>query len=86
MAVRVEPPDLPELDRLRLLKASDDGELAIDGVLVDHADSEPVHARRVRITESESELHGLRMRPKTHRGSSSGTWFSDCGLSNVNGR
>jgi uncharacterized protein YjbI with pentapeptide repeats len=85
VAVPIEPPDLPGLVRLPLLKASDDGELALEGVLVDHADAEPVDARRVRIMES--ELRGLRLRAEDARGIRlRDVVLRDCDLSNVHGQ
>lgn len=85
MAVRVEPPDLPDLVRLRLLEASDDGELAAEAVLVDHAGSEPVRARQVRVKES--ELRGLVLRADDAPGIQlRDVVLRDCDLSNMKGR
>lgn len=55
MAARdvVQAPDLPELERHGLPSAQTDGELVLLGALIERDTPEPVHARRVRIRESE---------------------------------
>jgi uncharacterized protein YjbI with pentapeptide repeats len=81
----VEPPDLPELEPVTIDPGSVDGELLLDGALVERRAYEPVRARRVRITES--QLRGFAL----ERGDAPGIQLSDvilsdCDLSNVDGR
>jgi uncharacterized protein YjbI with pentapeptide repeats len=81
----VAPPDLPGLERVAVAVPGDDGGLTLDGMLVEHADSEPVVARRVLVIES--ELRGVVLRADSAPGLQlTDVVLRDCDLSNVDGR
>jgi uncharacterized protein YjbI with pentapeptide repeats len=83
--IAVELPDLPELKRAQLDRAGTDGDLIVDGLLVESQTSDPVYARRVRVTES--ELRGVAIDAEDAPGLQlSDVILRDCDLSNVDGR
>ncbi len=87
MAARdvMQAPDLPELERHELPPVQTDGELVLLGALIERDTPEPVHARRVRIRES--ELRGLVLETEGPAGLELlDVVLRDCGLSNVDGR
>lgn len=78
-------PDLPELKLAQLDSSGPDGDLIIDGVLVENQISEPVWARRLRVTES--ELRGVAIDAGDVPGLQlSDVILRDCDLSNIDGR
>jgi uncharacterized protein YjbI with pentapeptide repeats len=81
----VDPPDLPELTRRALATTLTDGDLVVEQLLAEGQTSEPVRARRIRVTES--ELRGIAIEADN----APGLQFSDvvlrgCDLSNIDGR
>jgi uncharacterized protein YjbI with pentapeptide repeats len=81
---RIQAPDLPELEQLRLSATVAGDDIALSGVLVAESDG-PVRGRRVRIRES--ELRGVVLDAARAPGLElSDVILRDCDLSNVDGR
>lgn len=81
----MEPPDLPDLTRLPLESLLDLGELTLEGVIVEGADSVSVQARQIRIVES--ELRGVSLCGQDVPGAQlRDAVLHDCDLSNLDAR
>jgi uncharacterized protein YjbI with pentapeptide repeats len=81
----VVPPDLPELELQQVERLVRDGDLVLDGALVERDGLEAVAARRIVITES--ELRGVVIDSVDAPGIRlSDVILSGCDLSNVDGR
>lgn len=79
-----EPPDLPALEQVELQDPAD-GELELEGRLVERAGLPPLNVSRLRVDES--ELRGLTVEPGNVFGLTlSDAILGDCDLSNVQAR
>lgn len=83
--LRIEPPDLPELERWTYDRLAGRGELVLDGVLLELEPARPIQAGRVRVVES--ELSGLVLEAADAPGLKlTDVVLRDGDLSNVDGR
>lgn len=80
----VQPPDLPDLEPVTLDAETVDV-LTLSGALVERESSEPVHAHRVQITESQLRAVALQA-PDAPGLQLTDVILNDCDLSNCDGR